>query len=91
MILQVWFKQHAVRPEEAASGRFHLIEVPQADFGAACAAIAGPDLIQGNSLYTQSAERGVRRIAGREPIAFFGSAVDRFQPPHWTFTEGGEA
>lgn len=89
MILQVWFKQHAARPEDTAMGRFHLIEIGAPDFESACAEIAGDALIQGFSLYTQSVDRGVRSIVRRDQIAFYGSAVDRVQPAHWTFVEGG--
>jgi hypothetical protein len=87
MIVQIWFKQHAVRPEDAASGRFYVIEIPEPDFAGVCRAIEGPDLIKGKLIHSQAGERGQRIIIRREDTAFFGSSVDRLQEPHWQFIE----
>ena len=88
-LVQVWFKPSASSPGEVATGAFHLISLRVADFGAACDVINGSDLIRGELIRTRPDTPGVRVVTKREPVAFYGSAVDRVQVPFWTILEGG--
>ena len=87
MILHIWFKPHATKPEDAATGRFHIVEVSSETFDDACALIASGDLIKGYPLQSHFTGNGVRTISRRDEFAFHGGAVDRVQPSPWSFSE----
>lgn len=87
MFLHIWFKPHTVRPEDSAGGRFQVVELDFPSFEAACDAMNGGELIQGELINSRFTGDGVRTINRREPLAFSGSSVDRIQPSPWAFEE----
>ncbi|WP_299370472.1 hypothetical protein [uncultured Tateyamaria sp.] len=84
-VIQVFFKPHARSSDKFA---FELIETDFEDLEQAMIAIAGDRLISGDALHTKwGAGKGERLVAGRHPIGFRGSAVDRVCLPTWKLIE----